>query len=327
MDANASIAFANGSSLHEGNPEGNYGGNGGIELECSIGYKLKWEAGVLYVLDPDGLTVRTSLYHFSPPTTADNALRGYMEGSRWVTQDDKIYRLSNETVDDAIWVDVSSVMNFEVDTGTGINKLFIRTPIQDAGDIAVFNFRSENTDEASWGMTEIVASAEEGVLLVKGDNNYLTLRHDGSKFYSYRDNSYGGNAITLDNTGATVVIEFGYADETLDKGGLFAFGSGTGLNVNVMDSISLSAHMARSTITLGDASLSLYGQDSLTLVSYETQVNGTLFTFNGNAVVTETTVPATASSAGVAGTFAKDANYLYVCVATNTWKRTPLSTW
>jgi hypothetical protein len=38
-------------------------------------------------------------------------------------------------------------------------------------------------------------------------------------------------------------------------------------------------------------------------------------------------VPATATSTGTAGQTAMDANYFYVCVATNTWKRTPLSTW
>ena len=38
-------------------------------------------------------------------------------------------------------------------------------------------------------------------------------------------------------------------------------------------------------------------------------------------------VPATATSAGRKGDNAFDANYFYVCVATNTWKRVALSTW
>ena len=37
--------------------------------------------------------------------------------------------------------------------------------------------------------------------------------------------------------------------------------------------------------------------------------------------------PATATSAGTAGDRAYDSNYYYVCVATNTWKRTSLATW
>jgi hypothetical protein len=38
-------------------------------------------------------------------------------------------------------------------------------------------------------------------------------------------------------------------------------------------------------------------------------------------------VPATATSAGVAGQVAYAAGFLYVCVATNTWRRTALSSW
>ena len=38
-------------------------------------------------------------------------------------------------------------------------------------------------------------------------------------------------------------------------------------------------------------------------------------------------VPATATSVGRKGSVAFDASYFYVCVATNTWKRTPLTTW
>jgi len=38
-------------------------------------------------------------------------------------------------------------------------------------------------------------------------------------------------------------------------------------------------------------------------------------------------VPATATSTGRKGSVAFDTSYFYVCVATNTWKRTPLTTW
>lgn len=37
--------------------------------------------------------------------------------------------------------------------------------------------------------------------------------------------------------------------------------------------------------------------------------------------------PASATATGDAGQIAWDANYMYVCVATNTWKRTALNTW
>lgn len=38
-------------------------------------------------------------------------------------------------------------------------------------------------------------------------------------------------------------------------------------------------------------------------------------------------VPASASATGTAGQMAWDADYIYVCTATDTWKRVALSTW
>ncbi len=61
------------------------------------------------------------------------------------------------------------------------------------------------------------------------------------------------------------------------------------------------------------------------------------FTSSGFAVTGELSVsgdtqlatktPASASATGTTGTVAWDANYLYVCTATNTWKRAALTTW
>lgn len=38
-------------------------------------------------------------------------------------------------------------------------------------------------------------------------------------------------------------------------------------------------------------------------------------------------VPSSATAAGITGKFAWDPDYFYQCVATNTWKRSPLPTW
>jgi hypothetical protein len=47
----------------------------------------------------------------------------------------------------------------------------------------------------------------------------------------------------------------------------------------------------------------------------------------GKLVLSAGQAPATSSSTGIAGQVAYDANYVYICVATNTWKRSALSTW
>jgi len=70
---------------------------------------------------------------------------------------------------------------------------------------------------------------------------------------------------------------------------------------------------------------------------------GTVLTVTGNVVATRVTtdnltttrmtanvtdtVPATASDTGNRGEIRFDSNYMYVCIATNTWKRFALSTW
>lgn len=40
-----------------------------------------------------------------------------------------------------------------------------------------------------------------------------------------------------------------------------------------------------------------------------------------------TNTPASATATGVQGTIAWDANFIYVCTATNTWKRVAIATW
>jgi predicted N-acyltransferase len=45
------------------------------------------------------------------------------------------------------------------------------------------------------------------------------------------------------------------------------------------------------------------------------------------SLIVTTAAPASASAAGTTGQIATDANYIYVCTATNTWKRVAISTW
>jgi len=47
----------------------------------------------------------------------------------------------------------------------------------------------------------------------------------------------------------------------------------------------------------------------------------------GASGITGPTTPASATATGTAGTVVWDSSYIYVCVATNTWKRAAISTW
>jgi hypothetical protein len=64
------------------------------------------------------------------------------------------------------------------------------------------------------------------------------------------------------------------------------------------------------------------------LVGTSTNTGGSLFQVNDNRIrIATAKTPASATDTGSAGEICWDADYIYVCTATNTWKRTAISTW
>ena len=71
-------------------------------------------------------------------------------------------------------------------------------------------------------------------------------------------------------------------------------------------------------------------------VTASVSANDKILVLSGGAAKTATvqtivrlsnSAPANATSAGTAGAVAYDSGYLYVCVSSNTWVRTALTTW
>jgi hypothetical protein len=68
--------------------------------------------------------------------------------------------------------------------------------------------------------------------------------------------------------------------------------------------------------------------DGRLLVGTSSDSGGALLQVNGDRVrIATAKTPASASGTGTTGEICWDANYIYVCTATNTWKRTAISTW
>jgi len=64
------------------------------------------------------------------------------------------------------------------------------------------------------------------------------------------------------------------------------------------------------------------------LVGTSSQSGGSLLQVNDNRIrIASSKTPASASDTGTAGEICWDSSYIYVCTATNTWKRAALSTW
>lgn len=74
--------------------------------------------------------------------------------------------------------------------------------------------------------------------------------------------------------------------------------------------------------------LTPFWNDSQTVLLRKILTNLAYFIQGGGGTI-PVFVPAPASSgaAGTAGQIAYDSDYLYVCVAANTWRRVPISDW
>jgi hypothetical protein len=84
-------------------------------------------------------------------------------------------------------------------------------------------------------------------------------------------------------------------------------------------------------VTNGTSNITIANTNSNAAVSINGTSNVAVFANTGFYTtalnVTTSNTPASSSATGVAGQIVWDSNYVYVCIATNTWKRSPISTW
>lgn len=148
LQQGASISLHNGSRIVSGNvaldendsPTRDFGGNGGIALQCFAGYDLRWENGRLYTMESDGITIRRVDYQWAPPEATDDATRGYTVGTYWVLVDGTCFVCNTDDADAAVWDLVSvplanipsdlivAVTADDVAVAVANNKLTFRMP-------------------------------------------------------------------------------------------------------------------------------------------------------------------------------------------------------
>jgi hypothetical protein len=79
--------------------------------------------------------------------------------------------------------------------------------------------------------------------------------------------------------------------------------------------------------------LTLNGSLPNVTVESNLNFNGSILTITGDVeaskyyVTSLNTAPSSASDTGKAGEIRIDASHIYICTATNTWKRVAISTW
>lgn len=91
------------------------------------------------------------------------------------------------------------------------------------------------------------------------------------------------------------------------------------------DYAAIKSSIVSPTSTTENGKLELQVQAAGTLTT-EVAITAANVTLGGRPII-PTHTPASAIAAGIAGEIAWDASYIYICTATNTWKRVAISTW
>jgi hypothetical protein len=200
-------------------------------------------------------------------------------------------------------------------TGTGSNQIVIGA-----------NAVGDTDNSVTIGDNNITSTTLKGTLNSTGSINFTgasgTSVNIGTAIVSGAitiGKTNGTGTITLGQSTATQTVNIhcgalGAGSKTLNLGTL-ATGGTTTINIGVAT--------GTKTINIGTGSTT---NPSTIDIGSGTPANSKV-TLNGTVILSRTATPASATAAGVQGTISWDANYIYICTATNTWKRTAITTW
>lgn len=206
-----------------------------------------------------------------------------------------------------------------VDPGKGFSGVRVAfPPMLYAG--SEWNLVGVNNDELQVGIR-----AADGKLLAGGgqvrlDSDGIVIWNSGTNdpFIVFRE-SEGGLAVGQIFTNSSNNLEMdAYAYDSGQAKLVLRSQSDSG--ISTIEIISKLTAGGKDWITLNTDVLYLNASDAITLEA-PTALNSDYF-----RIVTAKT-PASAADTGDAGQIAWDTNYLYVCTATNTWKRVAIATW
>lgn len=129
-------------------------------------------------------------------------------------------------------------------------------------------------------------------------NNFQVLVESGGRVY-FQQNNGAINTLQIESTGhATYSKRWNVSDTTSassSTAGALTIGNGT----------------AATNVAIGGGNVNAGGA----------------LTVGGTVIHTLSATPASASAAGTVGTISWDTSYIYICTATNTWKRVAIATW
>ena len=137
----------------------------------------------------------------------------------------------------------------------------------------------------------------------------------------YNSVGAGSNSVVLGNTSVTATTLRGVV--TVGTGVASPYFAGTAANqagAGIYRQANNTAHNWRNAANGADLGWTVNASDVMTTAAI-------LATTNDQIRITTTKTPASAADTGTTGSIAWDASFLYVCTATNTWKRVGIATW
>ncbi len=165
----------------------------------------------------------------------------------------------------------------------------VNAPASFGGNLLDLQLNGSSAFRVSSSLATLSPSSTNGGVLSAGDNTFRTIQFGGS--------AYGNNGFAAIKDAGTLVVR--------GSGG-FYWESGTN-------------NPASGGVDTGLSRLSA----AVVKVNNGSTGDGTLIAQHRLVG----TAPASASATGTAGDIRYDADYIYVCTATNTWKRAALATW
>jgi hypothetical protein len=302
-----------------------------------------WKAGLGLEIGTDVQAYDAGLADISGlAVTNGNIIVG--DGTNWVAESGETARTSlglgqfydsgtsgkikgGSGIGSSLWTVASNSASFQAGTLGGGTLLSIEDFFLSSSSAKLELTANSETSRFQWNggdlLLEINAPTSSSIELQINDVPQLTI--DESTVSIAGDLDMQAGVITLDADGDTSITAD--TDDQID----FQVG---GVDVARIDAEGLVTSDAKS---LTSAGLTLSNSGGTTVATLGAG-GGTGATFAGGVNVTgqlavtgdtiiATETPASASASGTAGQVAWDADYIYICTATDTWKRVAIATW
>jgi hypothetical protein len=185
LDGTSKIEFDNSARLQKGTESAS--GSAGIALKCSIDYELKWEAGRLYIMQQDGLTIREVRYTLTvTPLATDDITKGFVDGSRWILDNGDTWICTDSTEGAAEWIleVIGGGLSYYTTTGTDGTYTISSISTYSTGDTYLVKFNAANSGASQLNQKTLIntktqSNLSSGDIII--DQTHLIV-YDGTNF-------------------------------------------------------------------------------------------------------------------------------------------------